>query len=69
MMIISLTLVALSFFCVGAFLVFKGYWQAAGLLRKKQEQEIVPILDPREIEDLKQDVYKRQILVGVARGF
>ncbi|MBP9853665.1 MAG: hypothetical protein KBD53_02220 [Candidatus Omnitrophica bacterium] len=62
MIIVWLTITALVFFCTGAFLVFKGYWQAAGILNKNADQEVVPIFDPMELDSLKQSFTPKPIL-------
>jgi len=55
MNILPLIIIAIGSFCAGSFLVFKGYQQDQDIPQKKHEPDVVPISDPKEIDELKQN--------------
>lgn len=54
MNILPLIFIAIGSFCAGSFLVFKGYQQGQDIPQKEIEPGVVPISDPKEIDELKQ---------------
>lgn len=62
MIILPLIIIALGSFCAGTFLIFKGYQQDADEVVKDLEPGVVPISDPKEIDDLKQNFISAQEL-------